>query len=179
MNIVGNNKRKIGVIPKKWRYLINAPFKISDECCNVCKKRPLNKYKKESGNVYLIGTLAVESNLRERVYLKSGCSIIEEGKEKCTPLAFWTEKDIKDYIKKYDISISKIYNLGYSRSGCYWCLYGIQYDKEPNRMQRMKSTHPAMWNHLVKDLKYDIVCNWIGVPWNITYNQECLDVKYE
>ena len=32
----------------KWQFLLDAPFKISDECCNELKKKPMKKYEKES-----------------------------------------------------------------------------------------------------------------------------------
>ena len=48
-----------------WRHLINAPFKISAECCNEMKKKPLKRYTAESGRVPIIGTMAAESKLRE------------------------------------------------------------------------------------------------------------------
>ena len=33
----------------KWTYLIDSPFPISDQCCNVMKKKPAKKYAKETG----------------------------------------------------------------------------------------------------------------------------------
>jgi len=43
----GCSKGKMLMLPKKWRFLLDAPFKISDLCCDVMKKRPANKYAKE------------------------------------------------------------------------------------------------------------------------------------
>ncbi len=54
-----------------WRHLINAPFKISAECCNEMKKKPLKRYAKESGRVPIVGTMAAESKLREKNWLKA------------------------------------------------------------------------------------------------------------
>ena len=34
---------------EKWRFLLDAPFRVSDECCDVMKKRPFHKYEKETG----------------------------------------------------------------------------------------------------------------------------------
>lgn len=36
--IINGKKYTVGTIPKKWRWLINAPFKISGECCTHVKK---------------------------------------------------------------------------------------------------------------------------------------------
>ena len=32
----------------KWEFLLEAPFKISDECCNELKKKPFKKWEKEN-----------------------------------------------------------------------------------------------------------------------------------
>ena len=37
-----------GKISEKWEYLIEAPFKISDKCCNVMKKSPMKTYAKKN-----------------------------------------------------------------------------------------------------------------------------------
>jgi 3'-phosphoadenosine 5'-phosphosulfate sulfotransferase (PAPS reductase)/FAD synthetase len=41
------NKSGRGKISKKWLYLTDAPFKISDQCCNVMKKTQLKNLKKK------------------------------------------------------------------------------------------------------------------------------------
>ncbi len=33
----------------KWAYLLDAPFLISDQCCNVMKERPLERFSRETG----------------------------------------------------------------------------------------------------------------------------------
>lgn len=47
------NKNGSFKISKKWRYLIDAPFKISDKCCNVLKKEPSKNMKKKQGKNHL------------------------------------------------------------------------------------------------------------------------------
>ncbi|MFR9259631.1 MAG: phosphoadenosine phosphosulfate reductase family protein, partial [Christensenellales bacterium] len=73
-----------------WRHLINAPFKISAECCNEMKKKPLKRYAKESGRIPIIGTMAAESKLREKNWLKTGCNAYDAKRPVSTPLSFWT-----------------------------------------------------------------------------------------
>jgi 3'-phosphoadenosine 5'-phosphosulfate sulfotransferase (PAPS reductase)/FAD synthetase len=43
----GIEGRKRQEIPKKWQFLIDAPFKISHKCCDILKKEPLNRYERE------------------------------------------------------------------------------------------------------------------------------------
>ena len=49
----------------KYKYLLDSPFKISNQCCEVMKKKPLKKYEKQSGNKPIIGTMACESQARK------------------------------------------------------------------------------------------------------------------
>lgn len=34
-------------IAKKWRFLIDAPFEVSNKCCDVMKKSPFHKFERE------------------------------------------------------------------------------------------------------------------------------------
>ena len=36
---INGNKWGRGKISKKWLYMIDAPFKVSDKCCNIMKKK--------------------------------------------------------------------------------------------------------------------------------------------
>ena len=85
-------------LSKKWYYLIDAPFKVSHRCCNVMKKEPAKRYEHETGRVPFIGTLAEESTLRQQSYLKTGCNAFEGNRPNSTPLGFWREQDILEYI---------------------------------------------------------------------------------
>ena len=50
---------------------------------------------------------------------------IQKYNEKCTPLAIWKEEDIWNYIRTYNIPYSKIYDMGYDRTGCMFCMFGV------------------------------------------------------
>lgn len=152
---------KKGMISKNWQFLINAPFLISDDCCRIMKKDPLDKYASESGKRPIIGTMAGESDGRQRQYLKHGCIKLDEGKEKCMPISFWLEQDVWSYIKKYNLPYSKIYDMGESRTGCMFCMFGIQYDTE--RFERMKKTHPQIYNYCMDKLGLREVIRYCGI----------------
>lgn len=34
-------------VSNKWRFLLDAPFEISEKCCNVMKKKPFRKFERE------------------------------------------------------------------------------------------------------------------------------------
>lgn len=103
---IKNNSFKLA---KKHRYLIDAPFKISNKCCDYLKKNPLKEYEKISGKRPIIGTMANESKMREAAYLKNGCNVFDEKKGSCTPMGFWTEQDVLGYIKMFNLEYASVY----------------------------------------------------------------------
>lgn len=156
---------KNGMISKKWQYMINAPFKISDICCDVMKKRPLDKYVKQTGKNPIIGIMACESKMRTDHYLKTGCNSFDTKKIKSTPIAFWTEADIWAYIKKYNLKYSKIYDMGYNRTGCVFCAFGAHMEKGENRFQKLERTHPKLHNYCINKLGMGEVLDYIGISY--------------
>lgn len=164
-------------IPPNGHYMLEAPFEISDRCCYHLKKAPAYKYCRKTGKKMIVGTMAEESLLRKQIWLKQGCNAFNASEPKSTPLSFWTSQDILQYLKLTDIPYCSLYgeiitlpngNLGFSgyqRTGCAGCLYGCQLEKEPNRLQKLKTTHPAIYNYLFDKLDYAKVCDYIGIAY--------------
>ena len=146
----------------KWWYLVDAPFKISDWCCDVMKKQPGHKYQRETGRHPIIATLAEESIMRRNEWLRSGCNAFD-GKEPISkPLSFWTEQDILQYLKEFNVPYCSLYGdivadkkgklstTGIHRTGCIFCGFGCHMEKEPNRFQQLKVSHPKIWEYCMK-----------------------------
>lgn len=159
----------------KWKFLLDAPFKISNQCCNIMKKRPSHKFYKDTGKTPIIGTMAEESDLRTSQYLKNGCNGFNLKIPTSTPIAFWTEQDILEYIDKYKIPIAsvygdviktdKYYTTGCQRTGCMFCGYGCHREKNPNRFQKLKITHPKQYDYIINVLGMGKVLDFIGVDY--------------
>ena len=146
---------------EKWAYLIDAPFKISNQCCNVMKKTPAHKFNKESGLYPIIGTMACESVLRKKEWLRSGCNAFSKENPSSQPISFWTEQDVLKYLKEYNIPYpsvygeilvndkGKYYTTGCDRTGCVFCGYGCHL-KSDKRFERLKETHPKLYEYCMK-----------------------------
>ena len=39
---------------------------------------------------------------------------------------------------------------GLQRTGCVFCGFGAQCEKEPNRFQRLKQTYPKLWDYYMR-----------------------------
>jgi 3'-phosphoadenosine 5'-phosphosulfate sulfotransferase (PAPS reductase)/FAD synthetase len=153
-------KTKTLKLSKKWHKLIDAPFDISEQCCDIMKKEPMKRYQKETKSVPFIGTMASDSYLRETSYLNYGCNNFI--KNQSTPMGFWLEQDIWDCIKMFELPYSKIYDTGVKRTGCMFCMFGVHLEKEPNRFQLMKKTHPQLHDYCMNNLGCKKVCDFIG-----------------
>lgn len=161
----GRTGLMMGVIPQKWQFLVDAPFKISDMCCDVEKKRPLEKYEKEHGTKPFIGILGGESDRRMRKYREFGCTIMKKGKEKCMPLSHWTESDIWKYIKLNNLEYSPIYDKGESRTGCVGCMFGCHLESPPNRFQRLYHRWPKLYDYYINRVGLGEVMDFVGIDY--------------
>jgi len=160
-----------GKLPNKWRYLVDAPFLISEQCCDVLKKRPLAKYEHESGHKPLVGTMAVDSRLRRSSYLQHGCNSFANTRPMSTPLAFWTEQDIWHYLRMNQVPYSSVYDLGYERTGCMFCCFGVHLQQEPNRFQVMQWQNPQRYRYCMEHLGLAKVLSFLHVPTTLPSKQ--------
>ena len=179
-------------IPQKYKFLVDAPFYVSDKCCSVMKKKPAHDYQKASGKMPITAQMASESRLRERQWMQHGCNAFTAKYPISNPMAFWTENDVLTYIKENNIKIAPVYGdivyvdgngtqyddlictdnarldtTGLKRTGCMFCGYGCHMEKCPNRFQRMKQTHPKLHEYILKPwdeggLGYKEIIDWIN-----------------
>lgn len=159
---------------EKWRFLLESNFKISEQCCDILKKKPFKKFEKETGLHGYIGVLASEGGVRLSGYLKTGCNNYRFGNSK--PLGFWTHQDILNYIKINNLNMCSVYGTlyfdeiknklkvtGEKRTGCMGCLFGCHLEKSPNRFERMKYSHPHRYKYFIEKLNYKEILDFIGV----------------
>lgn len=77
-------------------------------------------------------------------------------------MSFWTEQDVLEYLHRFKIPYAsvygeikqdengKYYTTGCNRTGCIFCGFGAHLEKEPNRFQQLKQTHPKIWEYCMK-----------------------------
>lgn len=150
---------------EKWKFLLDAPFKISNQCCNVMKKRVAHYFEKDTGLKPIVGVMANESQQRKTQWLRFGCNAFNNNNPQSKPLSFWTEQDVLEYLVRFEIPYAsvygkilqnekgKYYTTGCSRTGCIFCGFGCHLEKEPNRFQRLKETHPKLWEYCMKPVE--------------------------
>lgn len=162
----------------RYKFFMDAPFEISNKCCNVMKKAPAHKYQKETGRYPITAQMAEESMLRTSQWLKNGCNGFHMKAPISNPLSFWTEQDILQYIYERKLPICSVYGdivpdysamdmiegqtslleeskpqilrtTGCKRTGCMLCGFGCHLEKEgEGRFELLKKTHPKMYTLL-------------------------------
>lgn len=160
LRLNGRGSSNMGAVSKKWLYLKDAPFKIHHKCCDIIKKNPSKKYEATTGRHPIIGTMAVESDQRQLSWVNHGCNNYDTDRPTCKPLSFWTDTDIWEYIRRYNVAVSKIYEMGYHQTGCMYCLYGLNFDTQ-DRFEKMKISHPKQYDFCMNRLNYKKVLPWL------------------
>jgi 3'-phosphoadenosine 5'-phosphosulfate sulfotransferase (PAPS reductase)/FAD synthetase len=172
------DKNGNGKISNKWKYLIDSDIKISAHCCYVMKKYPIGIFERQSKLLPYIGIMASDSRQRKMSYLKTGCNSFD-GHKQSRPLSFWLEQDIWDYIHQFNVPYSKIYDMGYERTGCMFCMFGVHLEKGQNRFQKMELTHPQLHSYCINKLGIGHCLDLINVPYSNKQIDTQIEVKLE
>jgi len=103
---------------------INLFYKSSDlrkKCCYVRKLEPLARALKPY-NAWICGLR------REQAISRSNVKVIDfdaNERIKINPLIDWTEEDVWNYIRKYDVPYNKLHDKGFSSIGCACCTRAV------------------------------------------------------
>lgn len=174
-----DEKGRYSDIPQKYKFLLSAPFYISNRCCDVMKKTPVHMYEKRTGRHPITAQMTEESKMRERQWLDNGCNGFQLNHPISNPMSFWTEQDILHYIKQNNIEICSVYGdivpvqedskqisfedigaipdnrklktTGMRRTGCMFCGFGCHLEQEgEERFRKIKETHPNLYEWIMK-----------------------------
>ena len=176
-----NNKYGGRYSMARWTWLKDSSIPISHKCCTEMKKKPARKYERATGMKPIIGTMACESQMRRTAWLKHGCNSFDGTHPSSQPISFWTEQDVLKYLDEFNIRYCSVYGdivqdkngkystTGRHRTGCVFCGFGCHLEKEPNRFQMLKETHPKLWDYCMKPwdkggLGMKEVLDFINVP---------------
>ncbi len=211
----GKNQKRIemlnGTLKKKdgtksifniphYKFLLDAPFRISHKCCDVMKKKPAKKYEKETGRVPILATMAEESRLRLQKWLLHGCNAFDMKRPQSTPMAFWTENDVLEYIFKYKIDYAEcygdivpqvdesqiegqmnLYDITHNYEGCRFCTTGCKRTgcifclfgirQTPNKILQLEKQDKKLADYVLNGGKYDSTGMWIPTNEGLGYTK--------
>ena len=172
----GDERGCFGKLADKWKFLLDAPFEISEKCCDIMKKNPMLYYSRKTGRVPYIGITQDEGFRRQHEYNRTGCNVYDAKHPKSQPLGFWTHQDILRYIADNHLPVCKVYgqilwdgskyvNTGVSRTGCVFCCMGCQMEAHPNRFERMKTDMYQLYDYCMRP----IYRNGLGLDYVLNY----------
>lgn len=121
-------------------HLMSEDFdiKISNKCCTYLKKKPFDKYSKDNDmEGYFLGIRLGEGGARQlsaEKRLANGGLLCTATKGKYTvkmPIIDWTDNDIEEFVKAYNIPLSRAYtDYGMARTGCVSCPFSRHLDSD-------------------------------------------------
>ena len=191
MGILDSNSQIKAIIPSKdrsnysqvrYKFLLTAPFDISNVCCTVFKKSISHSYNRKNKMHPMLASMACESRLRTQKWLDNGCNGFDLKEPVSNPMAFWNDSDVLLYIKRNGLEISSVYgdivpdykgmnqccgqcslfeetNLtttGCLRTGCIACGFGLHLEKSPNRLELIdRVSKPAIRDFILRGGAFD------------------------
>jgi len=144
-------------VSAQWKFLLDSEWKVSYKCCKIMKKDPMKQYEKQSERKPYIGIMASDSSQRKKQILQNGCNAFDVGQSR--PLAIWTEENIWDYIRKYNIQYCKVYDYStetqekcITRTGCIFCMFGYHLDNT-DRFEILRRFQPKLYEYCMENLR--------------------------
>ena len=164
---------------ERYQFMLDAPFEISNQCCNVMKKHPAYEYQKTTRRQPMTAQMASESMLRKQKWLMNGCNGFHLKRPISNPMSFWLEQDVLLYIYTHDIQIAPVYGevvkenevdgqmdledlgifelerpilktTGCERTGCFACLYGVHREKESRFLKTAEYSNPKFVDWMLR-----------------------------
>ena len=168
--LLDNNGKPSQFNIPKYKPFLSFSFWISHMCCHVMKKNPAKQYEKETGRKAIVATMTSESKLRYTKWLQHGCNAFDSKRPISHPMSFWTEQDVLEYIRRYNLPIAPVYGevvstdngcklctTGCDRTGCVFCGFGAHAPGD-DRFIRLKETHPRQYDYCINGGEYA----WVG-----------------
>jgi thioredoxin-dependent adenylylsulfate APS reductase len=105
----------------------SVPLRV--QCCEIRKVNPLRKVLQEL-DAWVSGWRRDQWTTRKDI-MKVEIDHEHGGLLKLNPLADWTEDQVWEYIRAYDVPFNRLYERGYRSIGCAPCTRPTEADEDP------------------------------------------------
>lgn len=160
---------------RRYQFMLEAPFKVSNKCCKILKKDPAARYAKEHGEAKgITGTMADESFLRRSTWITHGCNNYDSRHPVSSPMSFWTQEDVLQYISEKKLPIASVYGdivldekkcclktTGCDRTGCFACGFGAHRKGDKRLFNLFEQAGPKVGDWLLRGGTFDEEGMWI------------------
>lgn len=128
------------LIPKK----LMPPTRMVRYCCDVLKERT-----GEEGDTVYLGVRWSESSKRSKLPMVG----FWKKKNVIRPIIEWTDEDIWEYIKKYNLPYCELYDQGHQRLGCIGCPLTTNQKKELEAYPGIKKNYERAFDRMIEERK--------------------------
>jgi phosphoadenosine phosphosulfate reductase len=121
------------------------PTRMGRWCCDI--------YKEQTGDpnrVKVIGVRAAESKARQKRW--DEISKFRDGSKVVCPIVFWSDAQVWEFIRAYDVPYCSLYDEGFTRLGCVGC---------PLASKERQSAEFKRWPAYERNWKKAVIANWL------------------
>ena len=149
-------------------YTMLKQVKISQHCCYTLKKEPAHRTQQSLDvDCVFMGMMASESRRRMTSYCTNGelyqtmkADTMADGSPvwHCHPMGIWTDEDVWEYIHRYSLPYSPLYDREYTgcdgkthkvaRNGCFGCATAMAF--RDNQMSVLRQIEPRIWDKVMR-----------------------------
>lgn len=153
-------------------------IRFSNKCCHYLKKKPFAKYADDNGirgcmvgiRMEEGGARNLNAHLRERTNGKVCTSIDKKGFIKKYPIIDWTNAHVEEFIKKYNVPLSKAYTeYGFERTGCMACPFNPRVGGDLKYLYYHEAPRYKAAMHWLKDV---FIAQNVILPFDEKYEEE-------
>ena len=156
---------------KKYKFMPNRRMRF---CTKELKIKPFNKYLYENYVIKNIDFIVIKGIRREESQARADTEVFNETRQAWNykrfivkslfPIVDWDTKKVFDYLKENNIEPNQLYKKGYSRVGCYPCIFANKEElkllagdeKYLNRLRELEFEISKLVNKKVKFFAKDL-----------------------
>ena len=128
-----------------------AGVKLSNSCCHRMKETPARQFYRDHDIEGTVTGLRVSESLMRKLNFADYGALRYSSTYRTLiswPLYAWLDEDIAKYIKKNNLPLNPIYDMGYKRVGCWACLQDMFH--KDSRLFTLQEQHPNMYKTVEK-----------------------------
>lgn len=144
----GNEITMWTLIPKK----LMPPSRLVRYCCDVMKERT-----GDEGDTVYLGVRWAESSKRKKLPMVG----FWKKKVVVRPIIDWTDDEIWEYIRKYNLHYCELYDKGFKRLGCIGCPLSSNQKRELELYPTYKENYIRAFDKMIEErIKKGKQCDW-------------------
>ncbi|WP_294966857.1 phosphoadenosine phosphosulfate reductase family protein [Sulfurimonas sp.] len=156
------------------------PNSVMRFCTENLKVKPALEFYKtiKDDFINIVGVRREESKKRANT---ESFTISQDGIKTLFPVAYWTTQRVFDYHKEHNIEVNPLYKRGFSRVGCYPCIYARKHElqnMEPKYKTRLRNLEKKI-GEITAKAGFDPKKATFFPPKKDKYLRDGLDLKFD